>query len=110
MSVVKTTTLFKSKFPSNDVKLNVNFIPSQIISLLMKKYGKLKESISEVGWSFSLEYFENMLLDLASLYHIQMKSPLTVYLTEKCQLMSHRNSVFSVRRGMKMSKNVMSFV
>ena len=32
MSVSKTTTLFNSKFPSNDVKLNLNFFPSQIIS------------------------------------------------------------------------------
>ena len=33
-----------------------------------------------------------------------MKSPKTMYLTEQCQLMSHRNSIHSVRTGTKMSK------
>ena len=49
-------------------------------------------------------FFEKILFGLASLYHIQMKSPKTVYFTEQCHLMSHRNSVHSVRRGTKMSK------
>ena len=51
-----------------------------------------------------MNFFEKVLLGLASLYHIQMKSPKTVYLTEQCQLMSHRNSVHSVRRGTKSQK------
>ena len=52
----------------------------------------------------SLEFFEKVLLCLASFYHIQMKSPKIVYLTEQCQLMSHRKSVHTVRRRTKMSK------
>ena len=52
MSVSKTTTLFNLKFPSNDVKLNLNFLPSQIISL-NEKYREFKESISD---SFSLDF------------------------------------------------------
>ena len=44
-----------------------------------------------------------MLLALAFLYHTQMKSPKTVYFSEQYQLMSHRNSVHSVRRGTKIS-------
>ena len=44
------------------------------------------------------------MLGLAFLYHLQIKSPKTVYITEQCQLMSHRNSVHSVRRGTNMSK------
>ena len=104
MSVSKTTTLFNSKFPSNDVKLNLNFFPSQIISLWMKNVGNSKSLYLKWRWSFSLELFEKVLLGLASLYHIQMKYPKTVYLTEQCQLLSHRNSVHSIRRGTKMSK------
>ena len=33
-----------------------------------------------------------------------MKSPKAGYLTEQCQLISHRNSEHSIRRGTKMSK------
>ena len=72
----------------------------------MKNIGNLKSLYLKWRWSFSLEVFEKVLLGLASLYHIQMKSPKTVYLTEQCQLMSHRNSVHSVRRGTKMSKTL----
>ena len=70
----------------------------------MKTVGNLKSLYLKWHWLFSLEFFEKVLLCLASLYHIQMKSPKTVYLTEQCQLMTHRNSVHSIRRGMKMSK------
>ena len=70
----------------------------------MKNIGNLKSLFLKWHWSFSLEFFKKMLLGLAFLYNIQMKSPKTVYLTEQYQLMSHRNSVHSVRRGMKMSK------
>ena len=69
----------------------------------MKNIGNLKSLYLKWRWSFSLEFFQKMLFGLVSLYHIQMKSPKTVYSTE-CQLMSHRNSVHSVRRGLKMSK------
>ena len=70
----------------------------------MKNIGNLKSLYLKWRWSFTLAFFENVLLGLASLYHIQMKCPKTVYLTEQCQLMSHRNSAHSVRRGEKMSK------
>ena len=104
MSVSKTTRLFNSKFPSNDIQLNLNFFPSQIITLWMKNIGNLKSLYLKWRWSFSLEFFEKVLLGLASLYHIEIKSPKTIYLTEQCQLMSHRNSLHSIRRGTKMSK------
>ena len=51
----------------------------------MKNIGNLK-SISEWRWSFFLEFFEKVLLSLASLYHIQMKFPKTVYLTDLIEL------------------------
>ena len=70
----------------------------------MKNIGNLKSLYLKWHLSFSLEFFEKVLLGLAFLYHIQMKSPKTVYLTEHFQLMSHRNSVHSIRRGTKMSK------
>ena len=50
-----------------------------------------------------------MFLGLASLYHILMKSPKTVYLTEQCQLMSLRNSVLPSEEERK-CKNVMVLV
>ena len=104
MSVSKTTMLFNSKFPSNDIRLDLNFFHSQIISLWMKNIGNLKGLY--LKWRlFSLGFFYKVLLGLASLYHIQMKSPKTIYLTEQCQLKSHRNSVHSVWRGTKMSKH-----
>ena len=106
MSLSKTTTLFNSKLPANDVKLNLNLFLSQIISLWMENTGNLKSLYLKWRWSFSLEFFEKVMLGLASLYHIQMKSPKTVYLTEQCQLMSHRNSGHSIRRGTKMSKTL----
>ena len=100
----KTRTLFNSNLPSNDVKLSLNFFPSQIISLWMKDTGNLKSLYLKWHWSFSLEFSETELLGLAPLYHKQIKSPKTIYLTEQCQLMSHRNSVHSVRRGTKCQK------
>ena len=42
MSVSKTTTIFNSKLPSNDIKLNLNVFPSKIISLSIKNLGNLK--------------------------------------------------------------------
>ena len=93
----KTTTLFNSKFPSNDVRLKLNFYPSQIIFLGTKNIGKLMGLYLKWRWSFSPDFLDKVLLGLASLYHIQMKSPKTVYLAEQCQLMSHRNSVHSIR-------------
>ena len=103
MSVSKTTMLFNLKFPSNDVKLKLNFFLFQIISLWMKNIGNLKSRYLKWLWLFSLEFFEKVLLGLASLYHIQMKFK-TVNVTEQCQLMSHRNSLHAVRRVTKMSK------
>ena len=70
----------------------------------MKNIGNLKSLYLNWRWSCSVEFLQKVLLGLASLYHIQIKSPKTVYLTEQCQLMSDRNSVHSVRRGTKMSK------
>ena len=67
----------------------------------MKNVGNLKSLYLKWRWSFSLEVFEKVMLGLSSLYHIQMKSPKTVYLTEQCQ-------VHSVRSGTKRSKNVKS--
>ena len=104
MSVSKTTTLFNSKFQSNDVKLNLNFFQSQIISLWMKNIGNLKSLYLKWRLSFSLECFEEVLLGLACLYHTQMKPPKTVYLTEQCQLMSHRNSVHTSEEERKRQK------
>ena len=69
----------------------------------MKNIGNLTSLYLKWCWSFSLEFFEKVLLGLA-LYHIQMKSLKTVYFTKQCQLMSHRNSVHSLRKGTKMSK------
>ena len=107
MSLCKTTMLFNLKFPSNDVKLNLNFFPSQIISLWMKNIGNLKSLYLKCSLSFSLEFFEKVLLGLDSLYHIQMKSPKTVYLREQCQLISHRNSVYSFRREKYQKRHVL---
>ena len=72
----------------------------------MKTILKLKSLYLKWHWLFHLNFFEKVLLCLASFYHIQMKYSAPVYLTEKCQLMSHRNSVHPVRRGMKMSKSL----
>ena len=104
MFVSKTTMLFNLKFQSNYIELNLNFFPSQIISLWMKNIGNLKNLYLKWGWSFSLQFFGKVVLGFASLYDIQMKSSKTVCLTEQCQSMSNRNSVHSVRRGTKMSK------
>ena len=82
MSVSETTTLFNLKFQLNDVKLILNFFPSQIISLNEKNIGNLKSLLLKWCLSFSSEFFEKGLFGLASLYHIQMKSSKTVYLTE----------------------------
>ena len=70
----------------------------------MKNIQNLKSLYLKWLWSFPLEFFKNVLLGLAFLYNIQIKSPKTFYLTEQCQLIPHRNSVHSVRRGTKMSK------
>ena len=78
----------------------------------MKNIGTLESLYLKWRCSFSSDFFfEKVLLGLAPLYHIQMYSPKTVYLTEQCQcqLMSHRNSVHSVRRGTKMSKTSCSW-
>ena len=77
---------------------------SNYLPLNDKYIGNLKSLYLKWHWSFSLEIFEKVLLGLTSLYHIQMKSSKTIYLTEQCQLMSHRNSVHSVRRITKLSK------
>ena len=70
----------------------------------MKNIGNLTSLYLKWRPSFSLEFFEKLLLGFAFLYHTEMKSSKTDYLTEQCQLMSHRKSVHSVRRGTKMSK------
>ena len=41
--------LINSKLPSIDIKLGMDFFPSEIISLLMKNIGNLKKYISEVA-------------------------------------------------------------
>ena len=68
---------------------------------------EFKESTSEMAVGrFHLNFSKTMWLGLSFLYHIQMKYPKTVYLTEQCQFMSHWNSVHSVRRGTKISKTL----
>ena len=100
MSVSKTTTLFNLKSIWRQAEFE--FLPISNYLPLNEKYREFEESISEVALVIVTWIFQKTWLGLASLYHIQRKYPKTVYLTEQCQLMSHKTLVHSVR--MKMSK------
>ena len=91
--------------PSNDVKLNFNFFRLKLSPFEWKILGIWRVCLwSGIGGFHLIFFFEKVLLGLASLFHIQIKSPKTVYLPEQCQLTSHKNSVHSVERGTKCQK------
>ena len=72
----------------------------------MKNKGDFKSLYLKWRWSFFLEFFEEVLLGLAPLYHIQMKSPKTVYLTEHIQMKSPKTVYLTEHIQMKSPKTV----